>query len=140
MKNKRTITAALIMLIGGMIICGAVMISIGFDFSRLSTVAEPEYKSQTFSATDISDIVIHADSQNVEVVRSEGNNIQVEYYLSDKFDCQISVEDGQLNITCSSLEPTKEWYDLLTEVNFYPNTYRMMVHIPSSFGGELTLN
>ena len=110
------------LLILGMIIFGGTMMSINWDFSKLSTTG---FVTNEYEGTEnFKDILVDSNLANVVLIPSENEKYIVTCFEQEKMLHTVSVKDNALTI---KLQDTRKWYEHIG-VNF--NTPEITVAVP----------
>lgn len=124
--KKRSIIAAVILVVVGVIIFGAAFIASGFDFSKLDIT---KYETNTHSLSEVFEkIEIQLDEADITFKPSEDGKLRVDCVEREKVKHEVSVENGTLKIIAVD---KRAWYDHLTLLSFKPQS--ITVYLPSDY-------
>lgn len=131
MKTKSwLITAAVLFLIGCMLIGGAMM-ALQFDFSKFSTT---KFETNTHTVTDaFRSIALHTDTADLTFAPAPDDQCKVICYEPINEKHSVTIEDGVLTIRTQN---TKKWYDYIG-IHFI--TPKITVYLPQSQYQALTI-
>lgn len=126
MKNTAKvwlITAGSLVLAGCILFIG-VMLTVGWDFSKLSTV---KYETNTHTITEtFSDISSTTDTADIIFALSDDGKCKVECYEEENAKHSVSVKEDTLVIKVIN---TKSWYDY---IGFYFGSPKITVYLPKT--------
>ncbi len=124
------ITAISLILIGCIIFGGALM-TLKFDFKKLSTV---KYETNDYVIAEAyKNISILADTADILFLPAEGTETSVICYEETKAKHTVRVEDDTLVI---AVEDNKKWYD---HIGIKLGTSKITVNIPAGEYGDITV-
>lgn len=120
-KTKIWLVGAAACILVGCIVFGSVMISLDWDFLKLST---NKYQENTYAYNDnIDSIKVDIDTAGLEFIISDGEKVTVSCYEQQDAPHKVFVRDGTLFIT----KPEKEWYESIG-INFEKT--KITLHLP----------
>lgn len=123
MKKTWLILAASLVLIGCILFAG-IMSTIGWDFTKLSTVS---YETNTYEISEAFDgIVMNTNTADIELIFSEENNCNVVCHEEKQAKHSVSVENGTLVIEWMDNRPLYDWIGL----NF--SSPKITVYLPKT--------
>ncbi len=125
------ITALSLLLIGSILICG-VMVSLGWDFAKLSTDRFETNRHQ-FS-TLYKNIVIVTDTADVVFVPAEDGKITVECYEEADARHLVTADGETLTV---QLADRREWYQ---HIGIHFGTPKITISLPRAVYGNLTVD
>ena len=132
--HKKTVLWLLIavaLVLGGAILFGGVMISVNWNFGKLSTVA---YETNEYSIHEVyQNISVVTDTADVVFLPADEAECRVVCHEQSRAKHTVSVRDGTLVI---ELVDTRKWYEYIG-VNF--DTDKVTVWVPSKVSGNLSL-
>lgn len=131
MKTKVwLILAVSLLLVGGILFTG-VMMALGWDFSKLSTV---EYETNKYTITkEFKNISIKTITADVEICPSQDGNTSVVCYEQEKLKHTVEVVDGTLYL---NVIDTRDFFDSLV-INFRQPIIK--VYLPEAEYGKLVI-
>ena len=130
-KAKISLISATSLILLGVIIFGGAMMSVNFDFSKLSTV---KYVTNTHNIDgEFKDISIVSDTADITFVPSETEESIITCYEQEKTKHSIDIVDGVLNI---KIEDTRKWYE---HIGITFENQKITVSIPKGEYGKLTV-
>lgn len=115
------ITAASLVLIGGILFAG-VMSTVGWNFSKFSTVRYETNMHETVEPFD--DISLTTDTADIVFALSDDGKCRVECYEEENAKHSVTVEEDTLVIKVIS---TKSWYDY---IGFHFGSPKITVYLP----------
>lgn len=108
------------------------LLSINFDFRRLST---DKMVDKTYTIIeDFEKIYIHTDESDIQFVLTEDGACRVEVHEKEKIPHAASVENGTLNITNVD---HRKWYH---HIGFHFGTPKMTVYLPKAIYMDLDVS
>ena len=130
MSKNRLIAASVLILAGSLLFVGVMMV-LGWDFSKLSTV---DYETNEYAIdTAYENISVVTDTADVTLVLSQDTKSSVVCYEEKALKHTVSVENDTLFI---NLESTKQWYEYIG-INF--DTPQITLCIPQKSYGTLSI-
>lgn len=106
----------------GVVMFGGLMMSLGWDFTKLSTV---KYETNTYELQNsVNSISIHADTAQIEFVPAEDGVCKVVCYEAENQKHMVVEKDGCLNI---KLVDQRKWYEYIG-INF--ERTKITVYLP----------
>ena len=124
------ISIALILIGGVLFLAG--MSSLGWDFTKLSTV---KFEERSYEITeDFDSISIVTDTADVKFLPSEDGKTRVECIEREAVMHRVRVENGALTVT---LEDSREWYENF-EINF--RSMSVTVYLAEDAYGSLSVH
>ena len=133
MKNRTKIwlSAAVFLVLSGIIIIGGIMSMSGWDFSKFSTA---EHETNTHEVNEeYQNFSINTKTADIEFVASENGKTSVVCREEKKVKHSVTVKEGSLVIECVD---TRKWYEHIG-INF--QTPKITVYIPQGEYGALSL-
>ena len=133
MMKKATIVwlivAASLVLAGCMIFFGDVMMSLGWDFSKLTT---DKYETTKHEITEeYTDVTIVTDTADVVILPSDGEKCTVVCYEPENAKHSVTVKDGVLTV---ELQDTRKWYE---HIGISVMSAKVTVYLPKGSHGAL---
>lgn len=129
-KMKKWLLVAAVLVILGAVIFGGTMMTLGWDFSKLSTV---KYDTAVHTFLDeIKHISIDADTADITFVPSADGNTKVVCYEREKEKHIVSLEGDTLTI---ELRDERRWYE---HIGIGFETPKITVYLPAGDYGALT--
>lgn len=117
------ITAASLVLVGCILFAG-VMFTIGWDFSKLSTV---RYETNTHEIVEpFSEISLTTDTADIVFALSDDGKCRVACYEEENAKHAVTVENGVLIV---KIDDQKSWYD---GIGFYFGSPSITVYLPKA--------
>ncbi|SEG05434.1 DUF4097 and DUF4098 domain-containing protein YvlB [Eubacterium ruminantium] len=96
---------------------------VGFNYKKLSNEETEDKKFTT--EKKIENIIIKSDVADVKLIKTDDDEIKVEYSESKKLKCSISVDNGTLTI---KQKDNRRWYEF---IGFHFSTdYKINVYLP----------
>ena len=130
-KTKISLICATSLILFGAILFGGVMMTVNFDFSKLSTV---KYVTNTHNiGNDFKDISIISNTADITFTPSDTDESVITCYEQTKITHSVNVIDGVLNI---KIEDTRKWYE---HIGISFETPKITVSIPKGEYGKLTI-
>lgn len=122
MKKALVISAVCILL--GLAVAFGGMVMIGFNFTKLNTI---QYETKTAIVdTDFQSIAINSREHDVTLAKSEDDTCKVVYTTNAGIDCDISVHNGTLTVTCTD---TRAWYE---RIGIFWGNMGITVYLPQT--------
>lgn len=134
MKQSQIIAliVAICLIVTGSLISSAAMASLGFDFTKLSTV---KLQTNTYTVSEaFSDISINTEIANVQFAVSQDGSCQVVCKDTEALQHVVSVEDGTLMIRT---EDNRQWYDY---IGIFLGNQSVTVYLPEKDYAELSVD
>lgn len=130
-KVKVWLLASIALILMGCVLFFCVMMSIRWDFRKLSTT---KYETNTYAITEpFSDVHIITDTADTVFKPSVDGTVSVECYEQVNAHHTVSVKDG---ILCIEVTNTQKWYEHIG-MNF--GSPKITVYLPTKSYGALTL-
>ena len=118
----------------GIVLCGIMFATLGFDFSKLDT--SPPYVEKTAEApASIQNLTIATDNQEILVEPSTDGLVHVRYYENEDHRFTVNQTETSLSIEREDLRP---WYRHIS-FNFFNNigAYPIVIALPETYTGGL---
>ncbi len=127
--KKWSIVAAILVLVGGLLICG-VMTALRWDFERISTVT---YETNEHVVSDSwQNIYIEANTADIQLLPTQDGACRVVCYEEQTQKHAVEVKDGTLTIV---VQNEREWHNYV--MNF--GTPKLTVYLPAGACGTLVM-
>jgi DUF4097 and DUF4098 domain-containing protein YvlB len=135
MKKNLTVIGA-ILLVAGIALSGIGFASVGFDPQKLNGTVTFSQKQYTVDSGKVKAIKIADTNNSIELTRSEGQDIVITYYESDKDRYEIGLgADGKLSM---QYVDDRKWYEHI-EINWGRQDTHVTVALPEGFRSDLEL-
>jgi len=129
--RKKWLVAAIVLLIVGVVICGAAFAASGFDMKKMSTAS---YETRTEEITEsFQNISIKSNVDDITLAPSEDGKCTVVLLEKDNLKHEVTVEDDTLTITSND---NSGWFDFLSFSFEGPS---VTVYLPAEEYGTLTI-
>ena len=131
-RNKKWIIAAVVILVIGILICGATFVASGFDFGILGSA---KYETNTYDVNEeFQDISIHTDVDKIVFEKSEDSRCRVVCNETEDIKHDVQVKDETLSI---SVQDNREWYEFFSIGIREPG---VTVYLPAAQYNRLTVD
>ena len=131
-KTKAWLTAAAVLILGGCILFAAVMSTLKWDFTKLSTV---KYETNTYEiAETFSDISIATDGADIVFALSDNGKCIVECREEEKAKHSAAACEGKLDIRINN---QKSWKDY---IGFNLGSPKIKIYLPKNQYKTLTVS
>jgi DUF4097 and DUF4098 domain-containing protein YvlB len=132
--TKVVLIIATISLVGGIVLSVSAYVLAGFDLGRLSSASEYTKSSYMADKGNYQEITVTGISEDISVVRTSAESVEIEYYENDQQTYSIDEKDSSLEIT-----ETYEWNFLPFNFNWGGKDTTLVIKVPASFEGSLLL-
>ena len=130
--RKKWMVAAIVLLIVGVVICGAAFAASGFDMKKMSTTS---YETRTEEITEsFKNISIKSNVDDITLAPSEDGKCTVVLLEKDNLKHEVTVEEDTLTITSND---NGGWFDFLS---FSFESPSVTVYLPAEEYGMLTID
>ena len=130
-KTKESLILATALILFGAILFGGVMMSLGFDFKKLSTI---KYKTNTHNiGNQFKNISIISNTANITLIPSESEEGVITCYEQKNITHSVDIKDDTLTI---KVNDTRKWYEHIG-VSF--ENSKITVSIPAGEYGKLNI-
>lgn len=131
-KTKIWLFSAAALVLAGLFLFGGVMMALGFNFAKLSTV---KYETNEYEITDpYNDIRIEADTADILFLPSGDGKTTVVCHEEENQKHTVSVRDGVLSV---KVNDTRAWYE---HVGIRFGAPKVTVYLPAGAYGLLSLH
>ncbi len=130
------IVAAVLFAVGG-VLSFATLASIGFDFTKLSTVGEAVKVEKALTVTGEENLVITVGTDDVRLSVSPDDQAHFLYYNKDFQEYLLVQENGEISL--SPKKNQRKWYEYL-QIDFHFGEDIVDVQLPASFRGTIQIN
>jgi len=132
---SKKLTWAFYLLILGILIIGICFAATGFNFDKFNNELNYEEKSLTESLTDIDNIVIDTENQDVIVLASSDDTLQLAYFENESIYYTFNKTDSTYNVKISD---SRKWYQKIFTLDIKANKI-ITVKVPVSFVGDINI-
>ena len=101
-SKKPLIITAVCFIIAGLMVCTGVMVSLGFDFTKLDNT--PFVETTYEFSEEITDIVFDTDTADIRILPAKDDKTKLVCYENEKDKHLTAVKDGTLYITKNEKE------------------------------------
>ncbi len=131
-NTKIWLAVAISLILIGIMLFGGVMMSLNWNFSKLSTV---KYVTNTHQiGEDFDDILIDTGWAKIEFVLSEDGLCKVVCHERENLKNNVSVKDGVLSVT---VQDQRKWYEHISIMDF--DSPKITVYLPKLEYGSLSV-
>ena len=124
-KRKNWKTAAIVLIIAGLLICTVSLAMLGFDFKKLNTV---KYATNTHDQLgEFQNIRIDTDTAKVEFVYAEDGECKVVCHEDEEHPHSVRVEGDTLVV---EKEKKTIWQHIFFNFGFWTDTPSVTVYLP----------
>ncbi len=124
MGKKVWLIIAAFLVIIGLVLFSAIMMTYNWDFSKLNT---EKYQTSTYEITEqFTDISIQTDTADIDFILSEDGICKVTCFEQENIKYSVAVENDTLTVSSSD---EREWYDY---INITSNTSKITIYLPKA--------
>jgi len=138
MKKITFITSGILFVLG-IIIALITLISIGFDFSKLSRMKGNALVNEQFSISNDTSILLNTTVSDIYVGLSDDEGLHVSYYRNDHFKHETEQSDNAFMLKESVISWGRPFNDVY-QVDFHPQSIDIIILVPLQWSGKLSIN
>lgn len=136
---KITFTVSSILFALGIIISLITLISIGFDFSKLSRMKGSALVNEKLSILSDTSILLDTTVSDIYVRASDDDQLHFSYYRNDHFKHEILKNYNAFRLKESVISWERPLNDIL-QLDFHPQSIDIIILVPLQWNGKLSIN
>lgn len=134
--SKRWLMIAAALLLVGLTLGLSVLAFYWGDWTAFNTVEPMEPVNQSIAGDEVTKLEVNLDSEDVRLVRTEGDSFHMQWYEGSEPRFQIEVEaDGTLKIEQAETPQNQN----LVQIDFSAVSRALLIEVPDSFQGTTEL-